>query len=191
MDETALCNEEQAHWYGITELSGQLGLFKIFLNAKDGWIENPSEVIRLSPSVIYNALGAGKACSRGVFTRPFLDVVLKGLVYQMIDFRPTIPCYAIVDYTRTCLPRLSGKAARDAFSCGQYFGILKTDPLWGCNSSHFGDGHELLFCGISPMVKDFGTEYYARLRREHPLLICWKHDDGRKIVHPGYKQNNR
>ncbi|MDO8520717.1 MAG: hypothetical protein Q7S52_01250 [bacterium] len=187
---------ESYYWLGITRIENEYGFFKIpVCHARDeGWLDALDSVAEGAASMFKDRIFDGDAVLSGPHhSREELDAELTDHIKVQCAIGVTIwaVCRAIVDFTRTSLPQLSGKAVRDAYAMAYYHGQWEErvrhrqepppNPFLG-----FGN-HGLVFGGrpwLEP--KDFGGEYYEKLRREHPLVIFWRDKNGNCVVHPDY-----
>ena len=127
--------------------------------------------------------------SRGLYqTREELDAFLREFIMMELSLpNDGLGCRAIVDFTRTSLPQLSGKQARDAFAMGYCLSVWET----GCHI-YLGSTNNspLEYNGCAwQKPEDVGGLYYEKLRQEHPLVIYWDVPESSlgRIIHPDYE----
>jgi hypothetical protein len=198
--------EETGYWHGITNLGPDLGLFRVpnihlFKDMMTMEAANKEPRWRYFLHGAYHgfqdSLRDGTAkLGRAYAKREDLDIFLKEFIAKM----PLLPlqcpsserCSAILDFTRTSLPQLSGKQMRDAFAMGFYLSHLEEvcDRLF-LRCHDFDLNHKPMSYGGREWRKpeDCGELFYEELRRQHPVVIYWNITGSISgtIIHPDYQ----
>ncbi len=201
MDNAVPCKKVEPHWLAVTELAGGLGLFEIPIRLgtdDEKFISDIDQVARFSSLRLHFALRSGTAITRGIHPRYELDRQFRHVVATQLATPSTIgsqfDCRAIIDFTRTCLPQISGKAARDAFAMGYRLAYLEQarvqaseHPIDSLHPIFLGFKNHILTALGKPWIvpSDCGGDYYAEIRDCYPLLFFWK-NKATSIVHPDY-----
>jgi hypothetical protein len=184
--------DEEKLWYGITHLGNGFGLFKFqfpYVDAPSfsGTWRNAKSFLEHIVCDFEYMLRSGQAELQGMYpTRGNIDTFIKEFISNLAlsNYGPDL-CRAIIDFSRTSLPQLSGQGARDAFAMGSYL------SHWENNYGVYLGYHDelLVYNGQQwRKPKDLGDIYYEILRRKHPLVIYWNVPNsglGMKI-HPDY-----
>ncbi|MBI2639362.1 MAG: hypothetical protein HYW90_00505 [Candidatus Sungbacteria bacterium] len=191
--------QEEKYWYGITNVDKNLGLFQIPNSYLLSWWVKPKNVepnegwkydrylLAQADAALQASLRDGVAkLHRSFKNREDLDDFLRGIILKisLAGFNPDA-CSAIIDFTRTSLPQLSGKQMRDAFAMGSY--VSHWEENYGV---YFGfSNNPLVYNGHEwRKPEDLGGMYYERMRAEHPLVIYWKIPQSHLglVIHPDF-----
>ena len=185
--------EQLPHWCAITRVNDQRTLFRIpVVEGNAEGLDDIDSFVRDAMSCFHGALMGSKASLvhseyRGS-THDFFPRHLRDIIALARGEKPLHGCTAIMDFTRTSLPQLSGKAARDAFAMAHYLGHWEESHRKNPSSysPYLGfKGHGLVYDGKTwSKPADVAEQYYERLREDHPLVIFWRNKIGYCIIHP-------